>query len=59
LGYQVVREGTTGHRTSAKFTPAQPHEAAETKQRIEFLRLSRLNENIGKSDQEMWDTVMA
>jgi len=59
LGYQVVRDGTTGHRTSAKFTPVQPQEAAETKQPAEFLRLTRLNKNVGKSDQEMWDTVMA
>jgi hypothetical protein len=32
-------------------------EALEAGRRDEFMRLSRLNENIGKSDQDIWELV--
>jgi hypothetical protein len=41
-----------------KMTPEQAAEAKQHADRFDkFKRLSRLNENIGKSDQEIWDLV--
>ncbi len=34
-----------------------PEEILQAKRRAEFLRLSRLNENYGKSDKEIWEMI--
>jgi hypothetical protein len=44
-------------KSEVRVRETTPSEALEAKRREEFKRLSRLNENLARSDQEIWEMV--